>query len=167
MLDDVGELAPATALGSSWTLFTDQVMGGLSAGSLVVATMDGRRALRLQGTVSLANDGGFVQMSLDLGRGGGAFDASAWRGIELDVQGNGEIYGAHLRTVDLVRPWQSYRRSFAAPACWTTIRLPFASFVAHRVATSLDVSRLRRIGLVAIGRAFTADLSLAGLRLYR
>jgi hypothetical protein len=31
----------------------------------------------------------------------------------------------------------------------------------------LDISRLRRLGLVAIGRAFAADLAVARLSLYR
>lgn len=163
----MGASAPATPLGTSWALFTDQVMGGVSVGALTVETVAGRRALRMRGNVSLANDGGFVQLSLDLVPGGGAFDARGWTGIELDVLGNDETYGVHLRTVDLRRPWQSYRHPFLAPPRWTTIRLPFTDFAPHRVTTPLATSRLRRVGLAAIGRPFTADLATAGLRLYR
>ncbi|RPH72296.1 MAG: CIA30 family protein, partial [Hyphomicrobiales bacterium] len=38
-------------------------------------------------------------------------------------------------------------------------------FTAHRTEIPLDLRRLRRLGLVAIGRAFAADLALAHLRL--
>jgi hypothetical protein len=36
----------------------------------------------------------------------------------------------------------------------------------HRVTEPLDVRHLRRIGLVAIGRVFHADLAVAGIHLY-
>jgi hypothetical protein len=42
--------------------------------------------------------------------------------------------------------------------------LPFDHFVAHRTDLLLDTRRLRRIGIVPIGRAFWADLPLGGLR---
>jgi hypothetical protein len=44
---------------------------------------------------------------------------------------------------------------------WKTIDLPFANFLPYRLDTSLDANRLRRIGLVAIGRAFHADLAVS------
>jgi hypothetical protein len=87
--------------------------------------------------------------------------------IELEVIGNNEEYGVHLRTDAVERPWQSYRQSFRAGASWRTIQLAFADFVPHRIDVPLDVHRLRRIGLVAIGRAFTADLAVGGVRFFR
>jgi hypothetical protein len=50
----------------------------------------GRPAIRMQGNVSLENNGGFVQIAIDLSPDGKALDASPWRGIELDVFGNSE-----------------------------------------------------------------------------
>ena len=123
--------------------------------------------MRLRGSVSLENNGGFVQIALNLTPDGSSIDAREWRGIEIDVFGNGETYGLHLRTDDVSRPWQSYRQSFTAGAQWRTVRLPFDGFEPHRIETPLDVSRLRRIGLVAIGRVFEADLAVAGVRFYR
>jgi hypothetical protein len=35
----------------------------------------------------------------------------------------------------------------------------------YRIDVALDTRRLRRIGVVAIGRAFSADLSVGGVRL--
>jgi hypothetical protein len=155
---------PQTPRGTAWEAVTDAVMGGLSAARLVRETVAGRPALRLTGTVRLENGGGFVQMALDLAAGGAAVDASACAGIALTVRGNGQTYGLHLRTLGLDRPWQSYRQAFAAGSDWAELLLPFAGFRAHRTDLPFDPSRLRRIGIVAIGRAFAADVALAGLR---
>jgi hypothetical protein len=90
-----------------------------------------------------------------------------YAGIELDVLGNGERYNLHLRTEDMQYPWQSYRASFTAAADWTTVHLPFRDFEPHRLDSPLAPGRIRRIGLVAIGRAFQADLCLGRLAFYR
>jgi hypothetical protein len=166
IIDDRSSHGSRASIGTSWTLLTDTVMGGVSRGGLEATTIDGRPALRMTGLVRLENDGGFIQMALDLSPDGGPVDASPWTGIELDLQGNGEAYGLHLRTTAVTRPWQSYRQTFIAPARWTTLRLPFAGFTPHRLDTPLDPRQLRRLGLVAIGRAFAADLAMGGLRFY-
>jgi adhesin HecA-like repeat protein len=149
-----------------WALVTDQVMGGVSRGRLTRETVAGRAALRLRGDVSLDNNGGFIQIALDLA-GGGLFDARGFKGVALEVCGPAQTYGLHLRTADLTRPWQSFRQGFAKTPDWHIVHLPFAGFEAHRTDASLDLARLRRLGLVAIGREFTADLSLAALSFYR
>jgi hypothetical protein len=163
-IDDLSRDDLVSTIGTRWRLVTDQVMGGVSEGTLVNEVVAGRRALRMRGDVSLENNGGFVQMALDLEPNGGLVDASAWQGIELDVIGNDEEYGVHLRTDAVERPWQSYRQSFRAGASWRTVQLAFADFVPHHIDVPLDVRRLRRIGLVAIGREFTADLAVGGVR---
>jgi hypothetical protein len=76
----------------------------------------------------------------------------------------GGISDIHLRTKDLTRPWQSYRHTFRADSQWRTVQCRFQDFVPYRTDTPLDTRRLRRIGVVAIGRAFSADLSVGGLR---
>lgn len=167
VIDDFLQPAPRAAVGSHWELIGDGVMGGRSTGSMTRESLDGRPVLRLRGSVSLENNGGFVQIALNLAPDGSNIDASPFSGIEIDVAGNGERYGLHLRTADISRPWQSYRQGFVAADQLTAVRLPFAKFEAHRIDMPLDVTRVRRIGLVAIGRAFEADLSVAGVRFYR
>jgi len=167
LIDDLSREPPMAAIGSTWRLFTDQVMGGVSKATMVRDLVAGRPAIRMRGSVSLENNGGFVQIALDLSPDGGVVDASAWSGIELDVFGNGESYGIHLRTDALARPWQSYRQVFFADAQWRTVRVPFERFVPHRTDAGFDTDRLRRIGLVAIGRAFSCDVALGGLRYFR
>jgi Complex I intermediate-associated protein 30 (CIA30) len=166
VIDDLSRDDLVATIGTRWQLVTDRVMGGVSDGTLVRESVSGRPALRMRGDVSLENNGGFVQMALDFAPDGSVVDASAWAGIELDVIGNNEEYGIHLRTDAVERPWQSYRQSFRAGASWRTVQLAFADFVPHRIDVPLDVRRLRRIGLVAIGRAFTADLAVGGVRFY-
>ena len=47
-----------------------------------------------------------------------------------------------------------------------TIQLPFDRFTPNRTDIPMDTRQLRRIGVVAIGRAFSADLSLGALRYF-
>jgi Complex I intermediate-associated protein 30 (CIA30) len=166
IIDDLSRPPPQATIGPSWEVVSDQVMGGVSKAMMTRESVGGREAIRMRGAVRLDNNGGFVQVALDLVKGGYSMDARRWTGIELDVSGNGESYNLHLRTADIERPWQSYRHSFVAGPAWQTVRLPFQAFEAHRVSVPLDASRLRRIGIVAIGRAFTADVAVAGVSFY-
>ena len=50
--------------------------------------------------------------------------------------------------------------------CGAHPRFPFAGFVAHRTETPLNLRLLRRLGIVAIGRVFTADVAVGGLGFY-
>ncbi|MBK5927844.1 CIA30 family protein [Rhodobaculum claviforme] len=167
ILDDLSRPHPESTLGTRWALVTDGVMGGVSQGLLRRADVAGRPALRMTGTVRTENNGGFVQMALDLAPGGGTLDARGWAGLELDLLGNGVEYGVHLRTDTIARPWQSWRQPVTPARRWSTLRLAFGDFAPHRIDAPLDRLRLRRIGLVAIGRPFEADLALGGLRLWR
>jgi len=155
-----------SALGTSWRLITDAVMGGVSNGQLTLDSIENTACLRLRGDVRLENSGGFVQAALGLTRET-EFDASGYSGVMLEVYGNAEEYNVHLRTDDIWLPWQSYRASFQAPASWHTVRLPFAEFSGYRISSSLDLEHIERIGIVAIGRAFKADLCVARVALYR
>ena len=166
VIDDLSAPHPQASGAGAWALASDRVMGGVSAGTMARESVQGRPAIRMQGQVRLENNGGFVQIALDLARDGGTLDARGWQGIEFDACGNGEVYGLHLRTPDCVRPWQSFRAQFTAGPDWQTHRLPFAAFRPHRIEAALDTGRLRRLGVVAIGRAFAADLAIGGLRLY-
>ena len=126
--------------------------------------VSGRPAIRMRGDVNLENGGGFIQIAIDLVPDGKAKDASDWGGVELDVFGNGEEYNIHLRTEDLTQPWQSYRQSFRAGPQWQTVQFRFEEFVPYRTDIALDIRRLRRVGIVAIGRAYSADLCVGALR---
>jgi hypothetical protein len=166
VIDDLSRSFPLTPLGTAWEMVTDGVMGGVSRGQMRREAVAGRDAIRMTGDVRTENNGGFVQMALDLSPGGGAVDVSRWAGIVMDMCGPPEEYNLHLRTSDITRPWQSYRIGFRSGSEWQQITLPFAGFTPHRTDAPLDLRRLRRIGLVAIGRAFRADLAVRGLAFY-
>ncbi len=166
LIDDFGAADRRSRLGTTWRLVTDQVMGGVSTGRMQRRTIDGRAALCMSGDVSLANNGGFVQLSLDLSPSG-LLDAGAFAGVRLVVRGNGEAYNLHLKTAATSMPWQSYRAGFTAGDTWQEVRLPFGSFAPHRLVPALDVTRLKRLGIVAIGRTMRAELCVAELGLYR
>ncbi len=166
IIDDLSGLRLRAANGAAWEMISDRVMGGMSRGAMTRDTVRGRSSLRLKGSVSLENSGGFIQMALDLAPRGRTIDARAWNGIEIDALGNGEQYNLHLRTADVVRPWQSYRQVFTATPDWRSYRFPFGAFEPHRINAPLDLRTLRRIGLVAIGRAFDADLAISGVRFF-
>ena len=156
-----------TALGTDWALISDAVMGGVSTGMLRREAVAGRTALHLQGTVRLDNSGGFLQIAADLEPSGGALDATGWTGLAIDLCGPAQDYGLHLRTTDLTRPWQSFRAELACTPDWQRHYLPFAAFRPHRTEAALNAGRLRRVGLIAIGRAFRVDLAMGGLWFYR
>lgn len=168
-----------------WRFFTDQVMGGVSSGEARVETVAGRPALRLRGTVSLDHGGGFIQAACPLGTPSNPeFDASALAGIELEVQaasGPPGGYAVHLRTTDTRAPWQLYaailplaveasaasRAAHGTPGAedWHTVFLPWSAFKPKALRRPLDPSKLRRVGLVAAGAAFEADMAVARLTL--
>lgn len=149
-------------LDPTWEFVADAVMGGVSRGEI---SRKGT-ATRLTGTVSLQNNGGFVQMAFDTTPDGSSINASRFTGIELEVRGNGEVYDLRLRTDELRRPWHSFRTAFTATSEWQTLRFPFTDFEPHRTDVSFDPARLRRIGVLAIGRVFEADVTVARVSLY-
>lgn len=166
LIDSFSNPELVSALGTRWRGVSDRVMGGVSQASIILDIVDAQSCLRLSGDVLLENNGGFIQASLDLAPSGETLDASGYRGLRLVVRGNGEHYSLHLRTLDAVRPWQSYRAHFMASRSWEMIELPFEAFNPHRLEAPLDTTKLCRIGLVAIGRAFVADLMVSRISLY-
>lgn len=164
IIDDLSREPPLSTIGTRWQLFTDRVMGGVSNGTMTREMVAGRPAIRMRGDVNLENNGGFIQIAIDLVSDGKARDASDWGGVGLDVFGNGDEYNIHLRTEDLTQPWQSYRQNFRAGPQWQTVYFRFEDFVSYRTDIALDIRRLRRVGIVAIGRAFSADVCVGALR---
>lgn len=166
VIDDRSTGDLRASAGGAWRLVTDEVMGGQSIGRLQPSLEEGRACLKLTGAVSTERNGGFVQMALEIPEAVrmGMEDGA---GLEIDITGNGESYNLHLRTSDLWLPWQSYRHGFVAGPGWHTMRMPFDAFEGYRTSRPLRLERLKRIGVVAIGRDFEAELCLGGLRVYR
>jgi len=156
-------------LGTKWRLVTDNVMGGLSTGNLTLDNIKEKNCLRMRGDVNTENNGGFLLIALPLSDNKSddkPFDASAYTGIEIEVSGNNESYNIHFRTDDLWFPWQSYRFSFKAAPDWQTYRFPFSKIEPYRTTKEFSQDEIMRIGLVAIGREFQADLCIASIKFY-
>jgi hypothetical protein len=165
LIDDFRDPGGLSRLGTPWRFVTDRVMGGVSTGRIAFEEIQGRPCLCLHGDVSLDNNGGFVQISLDLAPEG-ALDAGKFQGIRLVVRGNGGSYNLHLKTADVRRPWQSYRSSFSTGPEWREMQLPFSGFLPYRIDVPLDLRKLRRLGIVAIGSTMTAELCVAEISFY-
>lgn len=147
-----------------WAFFTDQVMGGVSNGQATVESEGGQTFLRLQGQVSTANNGGFIQARVKLPD---RLPDTA-RGVELEVRGNRQTYYLHLRTRSTVLPWQFYQASFEATDAWTVLRVPFTAFEAkgRAFAKSFAPGAIRSLAVVAYGRDHAADVSVTRIGFY-
>jgi hypothetical protein len=167
LIDDFSRDDGRSALGSEWRAFTDQVMGGVSRGRAARDTLDRRPCVRLRGEVSLANNGGFIQVALPLAPPSESIDASAYSGVRLSVRGNGETYYVHLRSGDTRFPWQYYQASFPTSEAWTDIDIPFTAFAPENLRAPLDRGRLARLGIVAARKAMNADVAVARVAFYR
>ena len=119
-----------------WTCVNDDVMGGVSQGSL---RRTDRGTAVFAGTLSLDNNGGFASVRAWLGH----VDLSAYEGIRIRVRGDGRPYRLRLRT-DNYFDGIAYQSKFeTTDGTWTEIRLPFASFVpTYRGRTLLDEVQL-------------------------
>lgn len=150
----------------SWRAFSDRVMGGISQEQVTLEEIDRKRCVRLRGEVRLENNGGFVQVALPLEAHREPLDARGYTGVRLLVYGNGEEYRLHLRTTDCRRPQQYYWAPFIAETRWQLVDLPFAAFLPKWLDASLDTRALTRLGVVAYGRRFHADVAVARASLY-
>lgn len=149
---------------SQWAYFSDQVMGGVSDGRASFEQVDGQTVLRLSGTVSTANRGGFIQARRRL-------DAplpAATQGVVLSVRGNDQTYFVNLRTTGTLLPWQYYQAAFEVSQSWQEIRIPFDAFIPsgrllRKIPKTEDV---RSIAIVAFGRDHSADLVVRAVGFY-
>ena len=155
----------SASLMNDWSLVSDQVMGGRSSGRFSLKTSQPPPCLHLQGTVTTENNGGFLQIAHNLSDTE-RFKVSSAQGIRLLVRGNNETYNVHLRTSDMWLPWQSFRSSFKASHEWQQLSLPFDQFNSYKTIKKLNTSKLKRIGIVAIGRDFEADICIAAIEFY-
>lgn len=149
---------------SRWSYFSDQVMGGVSEGRATFEQRDGATVLRLTGTVSTENRGGFIQARAKLET---PLPADA-KGVVLEVRGNSQAYFVHLRTKWTLLPWQFYQASFEVTQTWQEVRIPFADFKPYGglLSKTFDVESVRSVALAAFGRDHAADLSIRAVGFY-
>jgi hypothetical protein len=75
-----------------------------------------------------------------------------------------------LKNLDCLQPFSSYRATFElVNGQWTTIRLPWSSFHGYgrgAKENTLNVSTLKRLGVVAIGKAMDVTIGLSSIRFF-
>jgi hypothetical protein len=147
-----------------WSYVSDQVMGGVSEGSLIFSQVESQTYAHMKGNVSTENNGGFIQFRTDVKN----IDKEQVNGIYLNVRGNGEKYYIHLRTSGTIMPWHYYASDFFAGKKWQTIKLPLDSFLPSSawLRKSVKPTRIKSLGVVAFGRDYEADIQVAEIGFY-
>ena len=167
LVDDFSPQGSNKKLGAQWEFVSDRVIGGTSAGKIEFVQQEGRSCLHLIGSVSPANNGGFIEARGPLGSQRGNFDARQFSGVKLSVKGNGRPYAVHLRTNDTRLVQQFYEASFATDKTWQEIEIPFVRFRPISVTRPLNLRTLKSVALVAAGREFNADILIDEISFYR
>lgn len=160
MLIDDFKLQPET----HWRFFADTVMGGESSGKVQFENEEGHAHARMTGSVSIVNNGGFIQIRLKLQD----TPPENTVGLRLIVRGNDQRYFVHLRTGGTILPWQFYQAGFDVTQTWTEVRLPLTEFKASGpiLRNIPRASSLTSIGIAAYGRNHDADISVREIGFY-
>ena len=163
VLDDFSEPG-RSSIGTQWQGFSDRVMGGISNIQAGYRQTDGGIVLSMQGNVSLANNGGFIQVRLPLGTTR-PLDASGYGSVVVEAKGEPGYYFLHLRTADSRRPWDYYVAPLEIGPEWQRIVIPFADFEAESTRRELDLSQLVSIAIVGGKYEFLADIDIRRIEL--
>ena len=145
---------------NNWAYLADTVMGGVSRGGAEFSA----GALRLTGQVSTKNNGGFIQVRTRID----PTETVGKSGIKIKVKGNGDVYYLHVRNASSRLPWQYYTASFQTSEKWKDITISFDEFEksATLMPKKLKPDSIKTIGLVAYGKDYEADVSIANLEFY-
>ena len=150
-----------------WQFYTDRVMGGVSEGGASVRLGSEGPYVRLEGSVSTANNGGFIQIRRNVSE-----QSKDAKGILLKVRGNGENYYIHVNTSETIFLPQQYRfyyqASFPTSKNWSEVKIPFSAFKRSSVQITkyFNGENLKTIGLLAYGRNHNALLEIKYLSFY-
>ena len=150
-----------------WQFYTDQVMGGVSEGGASVRLDSEGPYVRLEGLVSTANNGGFIQIRRNVSE-----QSKDAKGILLKVRGNGENYYINVNTNETIFLPQQYRfyyqASFPTSKNWSEVKIPFSTFKrsSTQISEYFNGKNLRTIGLLAYGRDHNALLEIKYLSFY-
>ncbi len=146
-----------------WKFFSDQVMGGISEGKTALKKDKNKFFLRLEGTVSTENNGGFIQVRKEY-----EIKDNSYKGIRLKARGLESEYYVHVRTKKLFLPWQYYAGKFFVSTEWTNIEIRFEDFTKSNFyqPQKFNSSEIRSIAFVAFGKDFDAQLDIIEAELF-
>ena len=167
LLDDFSSRTPVSGL--RWEGFTDTVMGGASEMTSTIVTDGGVSRLWMQGNVSLANNGGFIQMRLKLSDRPKVFDGGRYRGVRLTVRGSGgDGFYLFARTRQTRFPWKYYAAPFPVSGEWRTVDVPWSAFEPGKYGRSGEFrpDLLLSIALTAAFKEFSPLLEVREIGFY-
>jgi hypothetical protein len=148
---------------ANWSAISDNVMGGISEVNFYEVEEGEEKFYRLEGTVSTANNGGFIQSVIRF-----PFNAEEYSGIKIKVKGTNDAYYVWIRTPSSRFPWDRYIASFTPGDEWSTVEIPFSAFKKSNfyMPKKMNISKIRTIAFAAYGKDFQAELDLAQIELY-
>ena len=149
---------------SPWIAISDQVMGGVSTAEVRQGERDGSACTCLSGRTRLENNGGFVQMKLEVES---RCQCGDYAGMFIELCGAAHEYNLNVKTTQLDKPWQSFRCSLAVEPQWARFIVPYAELRGHRTDAELDPAKIRSVAVVGIGTAFDVDVCVRRFGFYR
>ena len=149
----------------NWSFFTDGVMGGVSSGKAFFGKSGSDNFVRLQGRVSTANNGGFIQIRHSLAK----YLDNDIKGISIKVRGNGEEYYVFIRTTSTLLPWQFYNASFKTSKNWKVVKINLQAFQpsSNFLRKTIKSSSIKSIGIVAYGRDHDAKVDISEIYFFK
>ena len=146
-----------------WEFVSDKVMGGISEGKFEILKDKKNNFLRLSGSVSTENNGGFIQIKSNFD-----IDEDNFNGIRIKARGLPSEYFVHIRTSFLLLPWQYYSGKFVVSDVWEDHEILFKDFEKSNFyqPSLFSSSDIKSIGFVAFGKNFEAQLDIVQAELF-
>tara|TARA_X000001036_G_C20591556_1_gene771012 strand:- start:699 stop:1298 length:600 start_codon:yes stop_codon:yes gene_type:complete len=137
-----------------WKYISDNVMGGISTGEVHYQ----ENVATLTGNVSTENNGGFIQIRMNLDK----INLDKAKSIKLIAKGNKQKYFIHLRTTGTFLPWQYYQAEFIVEENFKEFILPIKDFKksGSLMVKKVNPKKITSIGLVAYGRDHEVKLTI-------
>ena len=147
---------------TNWKMITDQVMGGISQGQFNYQKIGDDNAVILTGSVSIKNNGGFIQIRRNLDD----VNLNNVKKVTIIAKGNDEKYFIHLRTAFTVLPWQYYQSSFFVENDFKSFVLPLIDFKksGYLLPKRINPNNIKSIAIVAFGKKYNAELIVKEIR---
>ncbi len=149
-----------------WGYISDRTMGGISDGQAFLDQDQDTVFARLTGNVSTKNNGGFIQLRSTLSFVNINNIEKKLKGVRLNTKGNGETYHVFIRTSETRSYSDFYYATFIANEEWEIVDLPFTKFKHRFSNNALDGNDIQTFGIVAYGRDFISDVSVAEIIFY-
>lgn len=129
LVDNFEDGNMSSALGSHWTIFNDNHMGGKSVISASVVNggaKGSKKSLKLTGKVTTDFQyGGFAGIRAMFDEGGTPRDMTSYTGIQFYARGDGRKYRVEVMTA-AVKDFNEYGKEFESTAAWKLYQFPFS-----------------------------------------